>query len=273
MTIDYPSVESISPTSLSSAESPRFTLTGAYCGNAVSCAAGLISPFQNPPSVSDSTNACVGGLSEYSFNYPYQTVTTNQCELSANVEADTDLITVNNGFRTGTATLTVKPIPPTPLIFDGLYADNQCNGTSIANPSGGDNAQTVVVGQLVQFTACMPPTISTTSVSWQVSRSSLTDAATAGFVLAPTSTSTLPYASGQYSAVSFPNCGNTPYCDFAPLLYFLTQGTYNFTYTYTLGDSSPSQSATVTYVVEGPTCLGYYTGEVPDQFPPYTKGL
>jgi hypothetical protein len=156
------------------------------------------------------------------------------------------------------------------VILDGLYASNQCQGTPISNPAGGgDNNQNVVVGQLIQFTACIPQAgVSIASSSWSVNDGQFTDKATAGFnpVLSATNTSA-PYQ----PVIATTTCNpNQSYCDYgvgttstgfsASGFYFVTQGTYTFTFTYQLNNGTPSVSASVTYVVTGPTAIGDASG-------------
>ena len=172
----------------------------------------------------------------------------------------------NGGSGVGTNTAPISALSAAmPLILDGVYSTNQCQGTSIANSTDGDNTQNVVVGQLIQFTACIPPNqASVASSTWAIINSQFSQSATSGF----STTSITAATPGPYqSAPNAPNCNiNALYCDFAPKFYFLTQGTYNFTFSYTLTNGN-SASATVTYQVAGPTPDGdsstITTGEGP----------
>jgi hypothetical protein len=152
----------------------------------------------------------------------------------------------------GTDTVTVQPVQaPVPTIFRGLNANNQCQGNSITNQN-----QPVVVGQLIQFTGCVPNSVSSipvSSSSWQVNDATFYSThVTAGFVITPTAQGA--QGSGGYLPLSPSTC-NGKYCDFAPKFYFVTQGTYTFTYSYSLSNGT-SNSASVTYVVKGPTPTG-----------------
>jgi hypothetical protein len=165
--------------------------------------------------------------------------------------------------------LTSAPIQPTlPLILDGLAEanDNNCSGENIGQ--GAATAQVIVVGQMVSFTACVSnpdfsgwgvPTF--VSASWAPPSNFTTQSAVAGYSLWNLETNTNaklgnPSVFGNSAVVPVnvsPDCANSiSFCDFGPF-YFVQPGTYDFTFTYDLNNGTSPQSASVEYIVTGPT--------------------
>ncbi|MBT9332953.1 hypothetical protein [Paracidobacterium acidisoli] len=265
--IFFPDIASVTPSTLSGGESGTIIIDGE----------GLISPFLNTPIVTVTDQAQVfRTFSVQAFDYATGTITVSY-SVASSAPAGTQTITVNNGFGTDTAEITINASPPAAAILDGLYAGNQCQGTSIANPTGGDNNQNIVVGQLVQFTACVPSSIASAveSSSWSVNDGSFGDHATAGFnpVLSSTNSSA-PYQ----PVVETTTCNSgLSYCDYgtspnAAGLYFVTQGSYTFTFTYTLSNGATSVPASVTYVVGGPVANGYAISTPPQGWQTVCEG-
>ena len=155
--------------------------------------------------------------------------------------------------------------PVAPIILDLLAADNNytCSGENIGQ--GAASAQQVVVGQLVSFTACVPQGNVAFGVAvtgtW-VSPAALPNNAIQSYVLGNLTDypPTYPYGPGQYTAsatvipiIPSPSCTSaTAFCDYQ-LFAFVTPGTYDFTFSYQLGNGTSPESATVEYIVSGPT--------------------
>lgn len=397
VTIHYPSIQSISPQlSIQPGFSERFQISGS----------GLISPFQNNPTVTDQNKVCNTPLSEYSFNYANNFVMTSLCTISESAQTGNDTITVNNGFGSGTTYITIAPPAPTisgisvsgssasnvlqagpttqtvtltgenfgstpptitvatgseyvsivsgsvatpslarakiaprvalagskmrsataavspsvewnsqqtvsfkvlvssdapagsvtfqlrpndgqtdavdspavtldpfqapvPVILDGTFSDNSENcsaANTIADPVNGDNTQMVWVGQLIQFTGCIPssvtslsPLLSITSSSWTVISSpgsnfqndAVAGLSLGGNVVNNTTGGTNVPQSGGYIPFTATNCEADAYCDFNTL-YYVMSGQYVFQYSYSLSNGT-NASATVTYYASGPT--------------------
>jgi len=148
------------------------------------------------------------------------------------------------GLTQGNATI-IPFQPATPLIMFGVD-----NGGSICNtgPSIG-SPQTVVVGQQIAFTGCIPsiPQGATiASMSWSPFLPQ--GSAVGGYNVMPDN------SSAAIVLLSVANCGLAPYCDF-PAFYWVDQAPAGsprqFTFSYTLSNGK-SASAVASFVVNGP---------------------
>lgn len=183
VTIYYPSIDSISPQfSIQPGFSERFTISGS----------GLISPFQNNPTVTDQNNICTAPLSEYSFNYANNFVRTSLCTISEGAQTGDDTITVNNGFGSGTTYITVAP--PTPVITGISVSGSSASNVLQAGPTiqtvtltgtnfGSAQPTITIAGGGTGVTIGAITTYSQSSVSFLVTIASDTSAGTVQFEL------------------------------------------------------------------------------------------
>jgi|GEM_PF-3040341 len=209
--IYYPDINYISPNSVTPGDTGKtFTIDGE----------GLISPFQNTPTVTVTNQGSVfSNFYVQSFNYAAGTITIGYSVLST-ASAGTQTITVNNGFGSGSATVTVIA-PPT-----------------INGPNGSISPRTptsVYAGQRVSLSVAAPSGLSIQSQTWSFGNSA---DAVGGF---NASTS-----SGSVSSVTTTSNSNL-------VFYFIIPGkteTVTVNVTYSNGKQA---SATATFNVGGPT--------------------
>jgi hypothetical protein len=154
--------------------------------------------------------------------------------------------TCNGGSAVGMATAPINPIiPPTPTIVSGSGSSGVCNsGTPITSQ------QNVVVGQPITFTGCVPSAVSAlvANESWSPDSKFSVQSAVSGFSVSFDGSTQFTETLTQISPSA---CSTGQYCDFNKF-YFVTPGTYTFTYSYTLGNGTPSASKGITFVVAGP---------------------
>ncbi len=143
----YPVVTSITPSSLTPGANGTLTISGT----------GLVSPFQNSPTVTTSNQSTVfGSIAIQSYNYLLQTINISY-SVKSTAPSGAQTITINNGFGSGTATINILPPPPTPeIMFNGSDETNQTT--------------TVVVGQQIHLSAqiALPQGQTIQSQSWTV---------------------------------------------------------------------------------------------------------
>jgi hypothetical protein len=136
--------------------------------------------------------------------------------------------------------------------------------------------ETVVVGQQINLTGCAPANggIAVLSASWtQVPL--LASNAVGGFSVTENHTN-YQFTRTLIAVPSAPTCASTQSCDF-PTFYFITPGTYTFTYQYKLVNGSISAVGTAVFTVQGPTpnTNGHYVIDnsyVGDPGYPFTPG-
>lgn len=159
----------------------------------------------------------------------------------------THYVGVDNGFGSvgggSGGPITVKP--PAPTIMMGSGETGVCSaGTPVTSN------QNVVVGQLITFTGCVPSSmISVTSETWTPDGSFSTSTAVAGFSVSFDGTSKFTETLTQITNTS---CTTATYCDFNNF-YFISPGTYTFSFEYTLSNGNSSLPASITFVVSAPT--------------------
>jgi len=255
-------VNGVANAALQADTSQTVTLTGNNFGSN----APVITAF------ADSEYIAIGAISAHSATSVTFSVTT--AALAPSSSADFQL-QATNGNATSPA-VAVDPWEATPpLVLDGVAADyDSCAGDNIGQ--GSASAQKVVVGQLIQFTACSPTASITfgflANASWTPpvgffpTPPAVNSPAVSGYTLANYQPNPAwKNAAGQSISVPmtatatpvlFPNCATlSNFCDFGPF-YFVLPGTYNFTFTYDLNNGTPSQSATVQYIVGAPGQTG-----------------
>ena len=141
------------------------------------------------------------------------------------------------------AYVAAEPTPPAPTIMFGPVA----NGTVCAN--GTAQPASVVVGQKISFSGCLPAGVVASSETWTMDGRYQVNAV-AGWT--PTSAA----ATGAPTAVTAPNCGTAALCDVAPF-YFIAPGAYTFNFSYVrASDGQGSPQVPVTINVTGPTATG-----------------
>jgi hypothetical protein len=147
---------------------------------------------------------------------------------------------VNGQHPTTSATVPVRPAPtlPVPTIVWGQGV------AACQNPTGVPS--TVVVGQQIVFTACVPSSVPLNmiaSMSWSPVLPQ--GSAVGGYQVAA------DLSKGTVVGLSAAECGSAAYCDY-PMFYWVDQGAERtFTFTYTLSDGGFAK-APVTFAVSGP---------------------
>jgi hypothetical protein len=112
--------------------------------------------------------------------------------------------------------------------------------------------QNVFVGQPITFTGCIPSSVGTSvsSEMWTPDTSFSAQTAVAGLSVS------FNNATSQFTEnlmqISNTSCVTGMYCDFNEF-YFVTAGTYTFTFGYTPTNGSPPPPASITFVVTAPT--------------------
>jgi hypothetical protein len=180
--------------------------------------------------------------------------------VGASFSPGTAVITVqSNGYngtpflaaQTGqTSTSVPQTVPIIPIAADAptiILGPNTQGGSKCLGSDTTGSTQSVVVGQQIAFTGCLPATVSlsdVTSVSW-------TPVSPPGTAIGGYSATT---NQGNVLPLSSPSCSaGQSYCDF-PAFYWVDQGnSRQFTFTYTLCCGGGSKSARVTFNVDGPT--------------------
>jgi hypothetical protein len=122
--IYYPDINYISPNSVTPGDTGKtFTIDGE----------GLISPFQNTPTVSVTNQGSVfSNFSLQSFNYAAGTITIGYSVLSS-ANAGTQTVTVNNGFGTGAVNITINA--PAPVITGITVSSSSASNVLQAGPA------------------------------------------------------------------------------------------------------------------------------------------
>ncbi|WP_353070122.1 hypothetical protein RBB75_07970 [Tunturibacter empetritectus] len=180
-----------------------------------------------------------------------------------------------NGFVQGTpgqsssgsngAVIVAFPAPA-PTIVLGSGTTGVCTSGSPVTSS-----QNVVVGQPITFTGCIPPsgTPLVASETWSPDGKFSAQTAVAGFTVSFDGTSQFTEALTQISNTS---CAAGQYCDFNKF-YFVTPGTYTFTFSYLANNGTTPPSVSITFVVAGPNLdsRGNFM-EGPDNNTPPTAG-
>jgi hypothetical protein len=165
LNIPTPDISSITPNSVDPGASGTFVIDGE----------GLISPFQNTPTVTVTDQSGVfSSFTVQSFDYSAGTITVAYT-LLANADPGPETITVDNGFAKDTVEITVTP--PAPVITSITVSDVSAYPDDVGDLIAGNTQTVTLIGQNFGSTV---PTISVsadsayiTIVSGSVSQPSL----------------------------------------------------------------------------------------------------
>jgi len=246
-----PVIYSVSPNQWTAGVTTAFTIQGAGFGYSPTLAISGIG-------VTGYTNPCASTPSSSCDTQIVATVTIDASTPAGSVETITVTangqnpsgflpvqVTGQSGQATAQATTTQAAVPTI------VWTQNGCGGTSIAGTT-----QTVVVGQKISFTGCIPQTVpQITSVSWSPSlpTGAPNQAVTAvgGYALGYSSPQATP-GSAQVVALQAASCSTSQSSCAYPSFYFISQGSSQFRFSYT-PTGGTSQDANVTFNVVGPT--------------------